>query len=65
MKSWVVVEFPEGDPSGMHTQAIMRWTSTEDFEKAFAANIPEVMEDLKNYTNVYPVRWYGKVTKEG
>ena len=34
MKSWTVVEFPPGDPSGMHVQAIMLWESVEAFEKA-------------------------------
>ncbi|KAM3424308.1 hypothetical protein BST61_g11155 [Cercospora zeina] len=50
LKSWTVVEFPEGDPGGLHTQAILLWDNVEQFEKAIEANIPEVMEDLKNYS---------------
>ncbi|CZT24153.1 uncharacterized protein RCC_09870 [Ramularia collo-cygni] len=65
LKSWTVVEFPEGDASGMHTQAILRFDNADGFEKAIAANIPEVMKDIENYSNVSPVRWFGKVTKEG
>lgn len=34
MKSWTILEFPEGDPSGIHVQAIMLWESVEAFEKA-------------------------------
>ncbi|KAK5165915.1 uncharacterized protein LTR77_008839 [Saxophila tyrrhenica] len=63
MKSWSVVEFPPNDPSGMHVQAIMLWDSVEAFEKAIAANIPEVMEDLQYYSSEPPVRWYGNVAK--
>lgn len=65
MKSWTVVQFPENDPSGLHTQAILLWDSVESFEKALAADIPEVMQDLKNYTDVMPVRWFGKVLAQG
>lgn len=64
MKSWSIVEFQEGDPSGMHVQAIMLWESIEAFEKAIEANIPEVMEDLKYYSTETPVRYYGKVVKK-
>lgn len=65
MKSWTVVQFPEGDPSGQHTQAIMLWESTEDFQKAIDANIPEVMQDITNYSNVMPVRYFGEVLAQG
>jgi hypothetical protein len=65
MKSWTIVQFQEGDPSGMHIQAIMLWESIEAFEKAIEANIPEVMEDVKYYSDVMPVRWYAKVVKQG
>ena len=64
MKSWSIVEFEKDDPSGMHIQAIMLWESIEAFEKAIAANIPEVMEDLKYYSSEPPVRYYGKVVKK-
>ena len=64
MKSWSILEFPEGDPSGMYIQAIMLWESTEAFEKAIEANIPEVMEDFKYYTDVLPVRYYAKVVQK-
>ena len=65
MKSCTVVQFPEGDPSGLHTQAILHFDSVEAFEKAIEANIPEVMQDIKNYSNVMPVRYYGKVMVQG
>jgi hypothetical protein len=63
MKSWSIVEFPENDPSGMYIQAIMLWESTEAFDKAIEANIPEVMQDLQYYSSVTPVRYYAKVVK--
>jgi hypothetical protein len=63
MKSWSIVEFPKGDPSGIWVQAIMLWDSVEAFEKAIEANIPEVMQDLQYYSNVPPVRYYAKVVK--
>ena len=65
LQSWTVVEFGKDDPSGMHCQAIMLWSSSEDFEKAIEANIPKVMQDLPNYTDVMPVRWFGRVMKQG
>lgn len=65
LKSWTVVEFPEGDPSGLHTQGILLFDTFDQFEKAIEANIPEVMIDLPNYSNVMPVRYYGKVVKRG
>lgn len=65
MKSWTVVQFEENDPSGMHCQAIMLWSSVDDFEKAYAANIPEVMQDLQYYSDTIPVRWCGQVMKQG
>lgn len=37
MKSWTIVQFEEGDPSGMHVQAIMLWESIEAFEKAIVS----------------------------
>lgn len=63
MKSWSVVEFEKDDPSGMHVQCIMLWESIEAFEKAIAAKIPEVMEDLQYYSVEKPVRYYAKVVK--
>ena len=65
LKSWTVVQFPEGDPSGQHTQAVLLWDKDESFEKAMAANIPELMQDLKNYSNVVPVVYHGKILKSG
>lgn len=65
LKGWTVVQFPDGDASGQHTQAILHFDSADQFDKAMAANIPEVMEDLKNYSNELPVRWYGKVLGSG
>ena len=65
MKSWTIVQFQEGDPSGMHVQAIMLWESVEAFEKAIEANIPAVMQDVQYYTDATPVRWYAKVLKQG
>ncbi len=65
MKGWTVVQFEENDPSGMHVQAMTFWESHKHFEDAIAANIPEVMEDVKNYTDVGIVRWYAKVVKQG
>ncbi|KAK3726087.1 hypothetical protein LTR37_000235 [Vermiconidia calcicola] len=65
MKSWTVVQFEEGDPSGMHVQAIMLWESIEAFEKAIEANIPEVMEDVKYYSSEMPLRYYAKVLQQG
>ena len=56
MKSWTIVEFQEGDPSGLYIQAVMLWDSIESFEKAIEANIPEVMEDVKYYSSEMPVR---------
>lgn len=53
LKSWTVVQFPEGDPSGQHTQAIMHWESVESFEKALAANIPEVCRSLIQIPEVW------------
>ena len=41
------------------------WESVEAFEKAIEANIPEVMEDVKYYSDVMPVRWYAKVMQQG
>lgn len=65
MKSWTVTQFENDDPSGMHCQAIMLWSSQEDFQKALDADIPEVMTDLQYYSDVVPVRWFGKVLKQG
>lgn len=62
---WTIVQFEEGDPSGMNVQAIMLWESVEAFEKAIEANIPEVMEDLKYYSSEKPVRYYAKVLQQG
>ncbi|KAK4494963.1 hypothetical protein PRZ48_014319 [Zasmidium cellare] len=61
LKGWSVVHFPEGDASGQHTQAILHFETKDGFDKAMEANIPEVMEDLKNYSNELPVRWFGEV----
>lgn len=63
MKSWQVIQFEEGDPSGLHVQAIMLWESKEAFEKCYALGIKEVHQDLPNYTNGVPVRYVGKVLK--
>ena len=41
------------------------WESIEAFEKAIAANIPEVMEDVKYYSDQMPVRYYAKVLQQG
>ena len=41
------------------------WESVEAFEKAIEANIPEVMEDVKYYSDQMPVRWYAKVMQQG
>ena len=65
LKSWTIVEFQEGDPSGLWVQAIMHWESIQAFEKALEANIPEVMEDLKNYSTVMPVRYYATIKAQG
>jgi len=44
----------------------MTWESVEGFEKAIAANIPEVMEDVKHYSpEVMPVRYYAQVMAKG
>lgn len=48
-----------------HEPSQMLWDSVESFDKAIAANIPEVMQDVHNYSNVMPVRWYSKVLKQG
>lgn len=61
MKSWHIVQFPPEDPSGLNVQAILFWTSIEDFEKCYALGIPEVHQDLKHYTNGRPVQWKGQV----
>ncbi|KAK4569593.1 hypothetical protein LTR86_003356 [Recurvomyces mirabilis] len=66
MKDWTVVQFQKDDPSGQNVQAIMTWESTEAFDKAIAANIPEVMEDVKHYSpGVMPVRYYAQVMAKG
>lgn len=44
----------------------MTWDSVEAFEKAIDANIPEVMQDVKNYSpDVMPVRWRAAVIAKG
>ncbi|KAJ9658346.1 hypothetical protein H2198_003776 [Neophaeococcomyces mojaviensis] len=65
LKSWNVIQFEEGDPSGMHVQCIMYWESKEAFTKAYALGIPEVHQDLKHYSNTPPVRWVGKNLLQG
>lgn len=63
LKSCTVVQFAEDDPSGIHTQAILLWDSAEDFDKAIGANIPELMQDLPNYSNVTPIFYHAKVLR--
>lgn len=65
LKSWSIVEFEEGDPSGLLVQAILYWSTREAYDKAYAMGIPEVHEDLKHYTNEPPVRWIGKNLLQG
>ncbi|KAK5115111.1 hypothetical protein LTR62_001808 [Meristemomyces frigidus] len=66
MKDWTVVQFQKDDPSGQNVQAVMTWDSVEAFDKAIAANIPEVMEDVKHYSpDVMPVRYYAQVMAKG
>jgi len=65
MKSWVVTEFEENDPSGLYVQATMYWESEEAFDKSYALGIPEINEDLKNYTDGMPVKYVGKVVLRG
>lgn len=64
MKSWTIVQFQEGDPSGLHVQAITEWDSIESFEKVIEAAIPEVVQDRKNFTDLTPLRYYAKVLKQ-
>ena len=61
LQSLTVVQFGPNDPSGLHYQAIRLWPSIEAFGKAFDANIPELLTDLENYSDVVPVRWGGEV----
>lgn len=65
MKSWNIIQFDEGDPSGMYVQAILYWESREAYDAAYKKAIPEVHGDLKNYTDVMPVRWTGKALLSG
>lgn len=50
---------------GLNVQAILYWTSKEDFERCYALGIPEVHEDLKHYTNGMPTRWIGSAVLNG
>ena len=54
LKSWYVVQFEENDPSGLHCQGVLFWSSMEDYHKCYALGIPEVHGDLVNYTNGMP-----------
>ncbi|RYP00275.1 hypothetical protein DL766_008729 [Monosporascus sp. MC13-8B] len=56
LKSWTVSTVnPE---SGFHVQAFLVWDSLEAFEKA---PIDEIFADVKNFTNVTPVKWVGQL----
>jgi len=65
LKSWSVQQFEDKDPSGLYVQTTLHWRSIEDFQRAWDANIPELMNDLENYTETVPTRWIAKVLKQG
>lgn len=65
MKDWKIVQFRDGDASGLHVQAILTWDSFEAFDKAIEANIPEVMQDVKNYSTEMPSRYYAEIKAQG
>ena len=58
--SWDVVQLPEGQD--YQVQAIMRWTSLESFEKAFAGpSASKIVGDVPNFTTAKPVVFKGVV----
>ena len=68
MLRWSITEFPDPDPfSGQappyRVQTTLHWKSVEDFKAAMGDEGSKVTgEDVKNFSNVWPVIWVGTVT---
>ncbi|RYP60304.1 hypothetical protein DL769_008177 [Monosporascus sp. CRB-8-3] len=56
LKSWTVGTV--NPDSGFHVQAFLVWDSLEAFENA---PTKDIFGDIKNFTNVTPVKWVGQL----
>ncbi|GKZ40188.1 hypothetical protein AbraIFM66950_003051 [Aspergillus brasiliensis] len=58
--SWAV--FAGGEGTGYSVQAVLIWKSLEAYN---AQTEEEVVNDIKNFTNVLPYRWIGEIIDQG
>jgi uncharacterized protein (TIGR02118 family) len=70
MKSWTVAEHKQEDSLDGKTPqygvvATVWWDSVDDLKNALEKEAHVTTPDVKNYTDVDPVLWVGRVAKTG
>ncbi|OCL14378.1 hypothetical protein AOQ84DRAFT_351535 [Glonium stellatum] len=59
MADWQVFTLDSDSPYIVH--ALMHWESIDGFKAAIAKESAEIMQDVKNYTNLKPVTFMGDI----